>query len=387
MPDIADLIGNTDAFPVLRRWTYFNHAGVSPLPKVVADAVRQFADTAEAGAYLDGDWWGQLERVRQSAATFVNADKEEVALVKNTSEGISTVALGLDLTDGDRVVTATAEYPANVLPWMEACRRARGEVVFVAEETDGDGRRSVPLAKLLAAIDHPRTRVLTLSHVEYGSGQRHDLATLGAACRARGIFFNVDGIQSLGMVPVDVAAMHIDALSACGHKWMFGPPGAGLFYLRREWLERVKPALIGHTSMVGWETFSTAYNYTLRPDAARFESGTHNLPGTFGWGAAMDMFNGVGMAAVAARIKQLTDRLANGLELKGYSIISPRSADAWSGIVAFTSPTHDHNAVVAQLRKDHKIEVCVREGRLRASPHFYNTEEQVERFIVAVPSH
>ena len=387
MPDLTALIGNADAFPVLRRWTYFNHAGVSPSPRVVADAMRQFADSAEQGAYLDADWWPRLERARAAAATLVNADPAEIALVKNTSEGISTVAAGLDLRPGDRIVSATAEYPTNVYPWMAACRRTGAELVMVAEETTADGRRAVPLGRLVDAVDHPRTRVLTLSHVEYGSGQRHDLARLGSLCRSRDVFFNVDGIQSLGAVPVDVAAMNIDALSACGHKWMMGPPGAGLLYVRRAWQDRVPPLLIGNGTVAKWDQFTTAYDYTLRPDAGRYESGTPNLPGVFGWAAAVAVFNEIGVAAVAERLKRLTDRLADGFELKGYTVVSPRDGDAWSGIVAFTSSRHDHAAVAKSLLADHKIELSVREGRLRASPHFYNTEEQVDRVLAALPGH
>jgi selenocysteine lyase/cysteine desulfurase len=387
MPDLTDLIGNADAFPVLKRWTFLNHAGVSPLPKVVADAVRRFADASETGAYLEDNWFAEMERVRQATATFVNADRSEIALVKNTSEGISTVALGLDFQPGDRIVTADAEYPANVYPWMEACRRSGAELAFVPEETDADGRRAVPLAKLLAAVEQPRTKVLTLSHVEFGSGQRHDLATLGSACRSRGTFFNVDGIQSLGTTPVDVVAMKIDALSACGHKWMFGPPGAGFMYLRRDWHDRVRPLLVGNGTVAKWDAFTTRYDYTLRPDAGRYESGTPNLPGIYGFGAAVDLFNGVGLAPIAERIKRLTDRLVDGLELKGYAIVSPRANDAWSGIVSFTSPKHDHVDLAKSLLKGHKIELSVRENRLRASPHFYNTEEQIERLIAAVPGH
>jgi cysteine desulfurase/selenocysteine lyase len=387
MADIADLIGNADAFPALRRWTFLNHAGVSPLPRAVADAMRRFIDGAEASAYLDNDWFPQMERVRQSAATFIGAAKGEVALVKNTSEGISTVALGLDLKPGDRIVTADVEYPANVYPWMEACRRTGAELVMVAEEADHDGRRAVPLDKLLAAVDDPNTKVLTVSHVEFASGQRHDLAKLGAACRARDVFFNVDGIQSLGAVPLDVAAMNVDGLSACGHKWMMGPPGAGLFYIRQAWLDRVRPLLVGATTVTNWESFAIQPDYALRPDAGRYESGTPNLAGIFGWGAALDTFNAIGIDAVADRIKRLTDRLADGLELKGYAVVSPRTADAWSGIVAFTSPQHDHADLAKGLLKDHKVEIAVRAGRLRASPHFYNTEEQVERLIAAVPGH
>ncbi len=386
MSDLAELIGNPDAFPVLNRWTYLNHAGMAPLPKLVADEMRAFVDRAERGAYLGGDWPARLERVRRAAAALIGAEAADVALVRNTSEGISTIAAGLDLRAGDRVVTAGVEFPANVYPWMAACQRAGAELVLVPEGTDADGRRAVPIDRLLEAVDHPATRVLTVSHVEYASGQRHDLARLGAACRARGVFFNVDAIQSLGAVPVDVATMNIDGLCAASHKWMLGTTGAGLLFIAAGWRDRVRPLVIGARTVADSENFGR-YDFTLRPDATRYEPGTYNLAGTFGWGASLERFNALGMAAVAGRIKRLTDRLAAGLDRRGWQIVSPRAGDAWSGIVAATSDRHAVGDVVAMLHRDHAIEVCEREGRLRVSPHFYNTEGQIDRLADLLPGH
>jgi len=384
MSDILDFVGNAEEFPVLNNWNFLNHAGVSPMPKTVADTVRKGVDMCEAGAYLDGDWFGEMTRTRGEAAKLVNATPEEIALVKNTSEAISIVAQGIEWKPGDRVVTANVEYPANVYPWMEMAEKHGVELVMVPEETDEQGRRQVPIEKIIAEIEKPRTKVLTLSHVEFASGQRHDIARLGALCRSRGSLFCVDGIQSLGVLPVNVAAMNIDFLGACGHKWMCGPPGAGLFYIRRELQDRIRPLVIGASSVIN-ELDYGHYDFTLKPDARRYESGTPNLLGFFGFGAALRMLNAVGIDAIAERCKTLTDRLIGGLELKGYTVVSPRAEQAWSGMVCFTSATHPHDALCKMLRSEHRIEIVVRENRLRASPHFYNTEAQVDALLSALP--
>jgi cysteine desulfurase/selenocysteine lyase len=386
MADILDFVGNPEHFPVLKNWNFLNHAGVAPMPKAVGDAVRKMIDQCEAGAYLDADWFGEMDRVRGDVAKLVNAEVEEIALVKNTSEAVSIVAQGIDWKAGDRVVTAAVEYPANVYPWMEAARKHGIELIMVPEEIDELGRRQVRIEKIMAELEHQRTRVLTLSHVEFASGQRHDITRLGEICRSRGILFNVDGIQSLGALPVDVKAMNIDFLGACGHKWMCGPPGAGMFYIRRELQDRIRPLIVGASSVINELDYGN-YDFTLKPNAKRYESGTPNLPGFFGYGAALRLLMSVGIDAIAERLKLLTDRVIAGIELRGYQIVSPRGNDAWSGMVCFTSPTHNHDEIWKTLRKEHKIEIALREKRLRCSPHFYNTETQIDTLIEALPGH
>jgi cysteine desulfurase/selenocysteine lyase len=386
MTDISDFVGNADLFPVLRKWNFLNHAGVAPMPAAVAEVVRKTIDQCESAAYLDVDWFADLAKVREDIARFIHSDKEEVALVKNTSEAISIVAMGMNWQAGDRVVSANVEYPANVYPWMEAQRKHGIERVMVAEETDASGRREIPIEKILAELQHPKTKMLTLSHVEFASGQRHDIAALGHVCREKGILFCVDGIQSLGALPVDVRAMNIDFLGACGHKWMCGPLGAGLFYIRRDLQDRIRPLVIGASSVINEMDYGN-YDYTFKPDARRYESGTPNLLGFMGFGAALRLLMSIGIPTIADRLKVLTDRVIGGLELKGYSIVSPRSGGAWSGMVCFTSAVHGHDELVARLRKDHRIEIAVREKRMRCSPHFYNTETQIDELIAALPSH
>ncbi len=386
MADISDYISNAEHFPVLKHWNFLNHAGVAPMPHAVAEAVHQFTDACQRGAYLDGDWWALMDQARADAARLINASVDEIALVKNTSEAVSIVAQGLDWQPGDRVVTADVEYPANVYPWMEAARKHGIELVMVPEETDENGRRQIRLEKILTALDHPRVKLLTLSHVEFASGQRHDLAQLGAVCRPRGILFNVDGIQSLGALPVDVQSMNIDFLGACGHKWMCGPAGAGLFYIRRELQDRVRPVILGASSVINELDYGN-YDFTFKPSAKRYESGTPNLAGFAGFSAALQLLMSVGIDNIAARLKLLTDRIVDGLELKGYYIVSPRAGSAWSGMVCFTSSKHPQEELMKTLRKEHRIEIALREKRLRCSPHFYNTESQVDQFLEAMPGH
>jgi cysteine desulfurase / selenocysteine lyase len=361
MSEIFSHIGNTHSFPILLRTAFFNHAGVAPIPQVGAEALRKFADEAAAGAYLGASWYQDIEHLRATAAQLINARPGEMAFVKNTSEGISIVASGIDWQWGDRIVTTAVEYPANIYPWMEQVRTRGCKLVMVPEEADEAGRRRVPL------------------------DQRHDLEAIGRFCRANKKLFCVDAIQSLGVIPLDVQAMQIDYLAADGHKWMLGPEGAGIFYCRRELIERTRPLMIGWMNVIDAINYGS-YDYTLRSDAGRFECGSHNLAGLLALRASLGLLMDSDIAAVGQRVKIFTDRLILGLMVKGYQVVSPRSGLEWSGIVSFVSPKLNHQQIFVDLRKQH-IEIALREGRLRASPHFYNTEAQIDKLLDALPTH
>ena len=387
MSDLERYVGNVKEFPVLANWDFFNHAGASPLPHVVAETMRKVIDTTEKSAYLDDNRYTELGQVRAAAAAMINAGDGEIALVKNTAEGINIVARGaVNWNAGDRIVTAMGEYPANVYPWMDAAARHRLELVMLPEVTDADGTREVPLESILHEAGKPRTRLVALSHVEFATGQRHDLAAIGKFCRERDILFCIDAIQSLGALPLDVKGMQIDYLACGGQKWLLGPEGAAFFYCRRDLVERTHPLDVGASSVINHLAYGD-YDYTLKSNALRFESGSLNIVGIYGLMAAMKFLHGFGADAISQRINHLTDRLIAGLRDKGYTVISPRREKHWSGIVCFTSPKHDHKAIATQMRKDHRTEIVVREGRLRVSPHFYNTDEQIDRLIEHLPGH
>jgi selenocysteine lyase/cysteine desulfurase len=178
--------------------------------------------------------------------------------------------------------------------------------------------------------------------------------------------------------------MNIDYLSADGHKWLLGSEGAGVFYCRRELLAQTRPALIGWMNVINHLDYAN-YDFTLKPDARKFECGTHNVPGLLALKASVELLMEVGIEPIAARLKSLTDRLATGLKTKGYELIGPRGGDEWSGIVSFKAKGINAEHVAGALRADRRIELAVRDGRLRASPHFYNTEEQIDRMVSALP--
>ena len=383
---LTKYIGNAEEFPVLRHWDFFNHAGASPLPRVVAEAMRKYVAETETTAYLTGNRYGELDVIRGIAAKLINADSgDEIALLKNTAEGLSIVAQSIDWQPGDRIVTAAGEYPANIYPWMEQQRHG-AQLVIVPEVEADDGTRHVPLEHILRAAGHARTRVVTLSHVEFATGQRHDIEAIGAFCRAYGKIFVVDAIQSLGALPVDVQTMHVDYLASGGQKWMLAPEGAAIFYCRRELLEGTRPLVVGAVSVVKHLDYSN-YDYTLASTGRRFESGTYNIAGFRALRAAMELLGGLGADAISQRIKTITDRLIDGVRRKGYGVASSRGGEQWSGIVSFASPTHDHESVVRTFRKEHKTELMVRGGRIRCAPHFYNTEEQIDRLVERLPGH
>jgi len=341
--------------------------------------MRQYLRHAEETAYLEGDFRKWADRVRQQAGDLINANADEIAFTKNTTEGISFVANGLNWTNGDNVVLSNVEFPGNVYPWQAL--QSRGvELRMVLEEY---GR--VPLEQVTAAIDS-RTRVVAISSVQFASGFRTDLATLGEYCQSKGVFLSVDAIQSLGAFPIDVRAMRIDFLSADGHKWLCAPEGAGIFFVRRELQGHLHPSTIGWASMRDPFDFST-YHFEFADSARRYESGSYNFAGIFALGGAFELIAEVGVENIARRVLTLTDRLVEGLRDKGYRIVSSRDRGEGSGIVAFFSDTHDLDDIQQHLQAEHRIVIAVRNGRLRASPHFYNATREIDQLIDVLPSH
>lgn len=366
-------------FPVTANFNFQDNAGVAPLSRPAAQAMRAYIDHAERHAYLDSHWYRQADRVRQLAAKLINASPEEVTFVKNTSEGICLVANGLKWNTGDNVVTTAVEFPANIYPWMNLA--AQGVHLKMVGEENG----RIPLDKLIAAVDS-RTRVVAISAVQYASGFRTDLAALGQACQEKGVLLCVDAIQALGVLPIDVRQMHIDFLSADGHKWLCGPEGAGIFFCRKELLGYVHPSQPGWMCMVNAEDYGN-YQFEFRRDARRFDSGSYNIAGIFGLGGSLELLLQVGIEQVARHVLSLTDRLADGLRNKGYRLISSRAPGEASGIVAFTSDRHDHHQIQQHLRTEHRLIIAVREARLRASPHVYNTKDEIDQLVELLPDH
>jgi cysteine desulfurase / selenocysteine lyase len=365
-----------DEMPVTRRWAYLDHAAVAPISARGREAVRQWSDDlAESGLVNERRWNQRVEAVRGLAAQLLGAEPLDVAFVKNTSEGIGIIAEGFPWQPGDNVVIAQEEYPANQYPWLNL--HSRGvQVRAVASPPDG----RLWIDDIAAALD-PRTRLVSLSWVEFASGFRNDLDALGQLCRERGAAFFVDAIQGLGVFPLDVRQTPIDFLAADGHKWLLGPEGAGVLYVRREWIDRLRPVDIGWNSVVGANDFSTI-DFRLKPHAGRYESGTLNVAGITGLGGSLEMLLEIGVGNVAQRVLELTDYLCEQVSRRGRPrVYSSRRDRDRSGIVSLSYDDGTPLQAKKKQCRDKGIVINHRAGRLRVSPHFYNTLQELDRLI------
>lgn len=368
-----DWVALREEMPVTRRWMFFDHAAVAPISRPAQRALVEWAaDLAENGEVNESRWDRRVEEVRRLAAQLINTDPLDIAFIKNTSEGIGFVAEGFPWQSGDNIVTAAEEYPSNIYPWMNL--QDRGIEVRLVSSRDN----RLCIDDLRAAIDG-RTRIVSLSFVEFASGFRNDLDAIGTLCREHGIYFFVDAIQGLGVLPLDVQKTPIDFLAADGHKWLLGPQGAGLFYIRRDLVERMRTVSVGWNSVIGCRDFSRI-DFRLKPHAGRWESGTLNFPGITALGASLQLLLDTGVAAVAERILALTDHLCDSAAQAGLRIFSSRRPGAKSGIVSLIVPDRDPRQLKRQCREQGVV-INQRAGRIRVSPHCYNTTEEIDRLV------
>lgn len=370
--------------PVTQKWAYFDHAAVGPLSGPARDALTAWA--AEAAA--DGDtpwltWDRQVQTTRSRAAGLINASTDEIALVPSTTAGINLVAEGLDWRDGDNVVVLADEFPSNLYPWMQQASRG------VETRTVPTNLGRVDLDALREACDD-RTRIVSVSWVGYASGYRQpleaiaDIAHRAGGSKGPGALFFLDAIQGLGVYPLDVAQTPIDFLAADGHKWMLGPEGAGVTYIRQEHLERLRP--LG----IGWNSVANAANFghvelNLKASAARYEGGSANMPGMHALGASLELLTQQPTADLTGAILDITDYLCERLASAGAVVAShrgkePSGHDPRSAIVVADLPDADPVAVRSRLLEAGVV-TSVRGGRLRMAPHGYTSYEEVDRLI------
>ena len=361
-------------FPLTERYIHMNHAGVSPMSLRAGAAIEQVVDASMNRPYRDH--WAQDEanRVRELVSRLINASPDSIALTRSTGHGISLLAQGLEWKAGDNVVGATGEYPANVYPWMAL--ETRGVEFRQAKPIDG----RVTADGVFSLVD-ARTRVVALSHVEFWNGFRVDLDAIGAECRRRGIVFAVDVMQSVGALNVDVGRTPIDFCAAGAGKWLMGPPGIGFCFFAPELLERVRPVIVGVGSVAGRDRYFV-YDLTFAPTALRFEESVVSLLDTAALGAALELLLEVGVGVIEGQVLGLSARLADGLARHGCEIVEPwpRSRAESSGIVSFRKPGISAAAVLRDLNAAHMI-ARTHQDFVRLSPHFYNTEEEVDRVL------
>ena len=364
-PDVKAL---RELFPVTEHSTYLNHAAIAPLSSPVRDAMATYL--ADRASWRDPEKCDHLaDNLRETLAHLINAGPEEIGLAQNTSEGINIIANALPLKRGDNVIFCDMEFPSNVYPWMNLERRGI-EARCIPNEDGG-----LTISALEANADE-RTRVIAVSSVEFLNGFRTDLSALGRWCRNNDVYFVVDGIQSLGALPMDVKACHIDFLSCGGPKWLMGPAGQGFIYCRRALIDGLQPTFAGCISVAGWENWRD-YDLTFLPDASRFELGCANFAGQVGLLAAVRLLLDVGIETIERWLLHLTDLLLEDLEQRGYEIASNLTPDHRSAIVSFSVPGGPDLAFDRLAAAG--VVISKRERYIRVSPHCYNTEGEILR--------
>jgi selenocysteine lyase/cysteine desulfurase len=367
-------------FPLDPAVIYLNHAGICPLPKRGADAIRRFVHECETqGARHYPRWMAMESRVREQLARLIHAPApDDIALLKNTSEGLSTVAYGFPWQSGDNVIISDEEFPSNRIVWESL--RHRG--VSVREVSLSQTEE--PEDALIAAAN-ARTRMMAVSAVQFASGLRLNLVRLGALCHAREIAFCVDAIQALGAMHVDVQAAHIDFLAADAHKWLLGPEGIAAFYCAPPWRERLA------LHQFGWHMRENFSDYDARewrpaPSARRFECGSPNMIGIHALSATLDLFAEIGMQTVERRVLARAEYLFDALQARQDLVCTTCSKTGrYAGIVIFNSNSLSADDAVKQLRNQGII-CASRGGGIRFSPHFYTPHEQLDRALAAIPA-
>jgi selenocysteine lyase/cysteine desulfurase len=361
---------------VARHWAYLDHAAVAPLSGPAQRAIARWSEDAAANGDTDYQaWMRQLGEARQRSAQLIHAQPEEIALVPNTTAGVTLVAEGYPWKGGDNVVLPDNEFPSNQYPWLNLLTRG---VEVRRVPTEGG---LVPLEALAQACDG-RTRIVSVSWVAYASGWRQDLDRLAEMVHGRGALLFLDAIQGLGVFPLDVRRTPIDFLAADGHKWLLGPEGAGIFYLRREHLDLLRPLGVGWNSVAHDHDF-TRIELDLKHAAERYEGGSTNAAGFIGLNASLDLLLRFGPEAIGQRVLEITDLACHRLAGAGAVIDSFRGGDRRSGIVSFRLPGRDPDALRKQCLQRQVVLSC-RAGRLRISPHAYNDASDIDRLIEAL---
>ncbi|MGD8925934.1 MAG: aminotransferase class V-fold PLP-dependent enzyme [Thioalkalispiraceae bacterium] len=359
-------------FPLQDGLIYLNHAAVAPWPKRTEDAVIAFAHENKvqgAKGYLD---WLEVETsLRKKFTRLINAPSiDDIAIVKNTSEALSFVAYGLEWAEGDNIIISDQEFPSNSIVWRSLENKGVEvrEVDLFSDKTPEDA--------LIAAIDK-QTKLLSISSVQYASGLKMDLQTLGEACHRKHILFCVDAIQSIGALPFDVTSVHADFVMADTHKWMLGPEGVALFYCRSEIRNRLK------LHEYGWHMLNDMTNYTsndwqITDTARRFECGSPNMLGIHAANASLSILLEIGLETIETELLKRSQHIVECLkQYEHLTLITNSDSHRLAGIVTFNNNLIDSTVLYQKLMKNNVI-CAPRGGGIRFSPHFYTAFDDIE---------
>jgi len=366
-----------ELMPITEQWTYLDHAAVAPLPRPTGETIQRWCqESMQEGDSVWPTWNRRLEQLRDMVAELIAADREEIALLPSTTAGINVVAEGFPWQPGDNVVTLENEFPSNLYPWLNL--ESRGVETRRVSVQGGE----VDLNRLADCCD-ARTRIISVSWVGYSSGWRLNLDEVTRLAHQKNAFLFVDAIQGMGVFPINVQQTPVDFLAADGHKWMLGPEGAGVCYIRREHLELLRP--LG----VGWHSVEKPFEFgksdlKLRAEASRYEGGSHNMCGFLGLAASLELIRSFGLSSdrslVAEQVLRRTEAVLDSLDKVGAEILTRPPREHRSGIVTFRLPNQASQAL-RQRCLDAKIALSCRGGGLRISSHAYNNQTDLEHLI------
>jgi cysteine desulfurase/selenocysteine lyase len=366
-------------FPVTEKYAYLNSAAVGTIPTVSVEAVlRQLRDASENGTVNFTDWVATKNRARALIAEMLKVRAEQIAFMRNTSDGFASVAAGLDWQKGDNIVTFAREFPANFYPW----RRIRddfGVELRLCPEREG----RVDPDEFVSLID-ANTKLVSISAVQFSSGYRADLERIGEAARRVDALLAVDVIQGLGAMEFDLPAQKVDIASGASHKWLCAPEGCGILYLSDRARERVRPTFVGWISVEEPWNFDD-YEQSFKPNALAWESGTGGAALFYGLEESLKLLLEAGIGNIEKYLEALTDHLCALLAEKDYELVSSRARGEKSQIVSVKHRGGLSSSEIARRLQNENIIVSPRGDRLRIAPHFYNNRQDIERLIECLP--
>lgn len=368
-----------ELFPATRKYCYLNSAAVAPLPTVAVEAViAQLKDVSENGTLNFPDWVNTKTRARELTAEMLNVRSEQIAFMRNTSDGFSTVANGLEWSEGENIVSFEREFPANFYAWRRI-RDLFGVELRLCPERDG----RIDLDEFISLID-ANTRLVSISAVQFASGFKADLERIGKAAQENDALFAVDIIQGFGAMPFDLPSQFVDIAAGASHKWLCAPEGCGILYLSDEARERIQPTLVGWISVEEpWDFEDSEQKF--KSNALAWESGTGNSSLFYGLEQSLKLLRQTSLKNIENYLEELSDYLCERLAGKNYDIVSSRAKGEKSQIVCVRHRGDlTSNEIAKHLERENVI-VSPRGDRLRIAPHFFNNHEDIERLVENLP--
>ena len=378
--NLAEIIGNEEKrlarFPIAREKIFLSHAAVTALPHCAAQAMADYAYSSCKDHQEFPEFMKTMAETRQLSANLIGAEASEVALLGPTSLGLSLFAKGISWEPEDEVICYMDDYPANVYPWMEL-ERIGVKVKYLKPDELG-----VITPELIESNLSGKTRLVALASCNYLSGYRIDIDSIGKMLGQKNILFALDGIQTCGAFPTSVE--HVDFMSADAHKWLLGPMAMGIVYVKQKNFDLLRPALLG-----AWNVRSPDYitqeEISFHNSARRYEPGVLNASGIVGLKAVLEMIQKIGIDSISERLLEIKSILVKGLESLGYKIHGPKNGKNASSITTFSHQSEKSPQIFENLNNAGIIASCRKnrqgEELLRFSPHFYNTEREINQSL------